>query len=183
MNLENCVDNLGLESESSLNKLDKSRAYSSRRNLLMNKSYSNLSNNQLKTSTAQLLPTTISGGLLIAAANSSSNLLKSSNSLNALIDLDMMESVSVGSFDRLSLYSCGACNSETDLRRSFYLVDGSGSGSYHADSSQSRLSGGGAKETTTKKRSSTSNGFSLIDPTLSLSNLKETRVIDWLEHI
>lgn len=209
MNLENCVDNMGLEKSST-------GIYSSRRNLLINKSYSNLSNNLLsagrKMPTSQLMSNNnnnsnkMSCAMLVNSSSSHLNLYKSSNSLNAL-DLDLMESVSVGSFDRLSLYSCGGANSECDLNQCCYLVemidDGCGdnhvfnnnSSSFSLSKSRLNLIGGstgGAKtaatttETISKnnRTSKSSTGcFSLIDNPMSLSNLKENRVIDWLENI
>lgn len=47
---------------------------------------------------------------------------KSSTSLNALLDLDMFESVSISSFDRLSLYSECCANSVCDLN-TYYLIE------------------------------------------------------------
>lgn len=154
MNLENCVDNMGLE---------KAAVHSSRRNLLINKSYSNLSNNF-----ASRKPQ-LNANTMINPSSSHLNLFKSSNSLNAL-DLDLMESVSVGSFDRLSLYSCGGVNSESDLNQCF-LVEMIND---VVPTTKNRL-----KMKTDEAESSRNNRVTSI----GLSNFKENRVIDWLENI
>lgn len=214
MNLENCVDNMGLEKIHAT-------VHSSRRNLLINKSYSNLSGNLLGALAARkplgqgqlgvankINNSTNSGNnsnniscMLVNSSSSHLNLYKSSNSLNAL-DLDLMESVSVGSFDRLSLYSCGGATSECDLNQCFLveMIDDNDDFNNNDNNIEQQqdgvvrsrlnlLSGGGAG-TNLKMRTSfnasnrTGGGCALVDnAAMSLSNLKENRVIDWLENI
>lgn len=168
MNLEHCVDNLGLESDG----LKITIANNSRRNLLLNKSHTNLSQNFSLGSMSKKAQNN-NNNMLINGSNL--NLFKSSNSLNAL-DLELMESVSVGSFDRLSLYSCGA-NSESDLNQYFFVdtVDNT------MDTSKNDTGEVKFDKNRSNRNQVTSSRYFVNS--VKLNNFKENRVIDWLENI
>lgn len=87
------------------------------------------------------------------------NIFKSSNSLNAL-DLELYDSVSVGSFDRQSFYS--TCpNSECDLNSCFIV-----------------------EQKLIETNSNLSNDkLHLIEESLKLNNKQNNKVANWLENI
>ena len=87
-----------------------------------------------------------------------------STSLNALLDLDMLDSVSIGSFDRHSLYSlCGPVMSDCDLSAICLFGDQSTNDLFNSTSHQ---------------------GASHLDLAIGKSKTKpNSKVIDWLQKI
>ena len=112
------------------------------------------------------------------------NLYKSSTSLNAL-DLELLDSVSVGSFDRESIYSNYA-NSECELS-SYCLYDPV---LFVQPSSQQQLTHHTGKMTSIENKSAQESGGKLSNSMASLrinssnsNNKTNSKVIDWLQNI
>jgi hypothetical protein len=114
-------------------------------------------------------------------ATSRSDLFKSSNSLNAL-DLELLDSVSVGSFDRQSFNSCGA-NSELDLSYNNcgrFRSSGRNSAALWTDSGEY----GSSSNNISKKDASSSNCQEFSLTTLNGGHLTgskfNSKVMNWL---
>jgi hypothetical protein len=128
-------------------------------------------------------------------SSSSTNLFKSSTSLNAL-DLDLMDSVSVGSFDRFSFYSFGA-NSESDLTNALYvfqdtLIDTTARNDEEFAGENSQPDESLANFVNQKQQQplnndnntyNSNNLTSIVDTYTKMGSFKENRVIDWLGNI
>lgn len=96
--------------------------------------------------------------------SSNLNLFKSSNSLNAL-DLELVDSISISSYDRLSFYSLYA-NSDYELSSTLNLTEENK-----------------ANKNANKEEISEESNLHLFEKSLKLNNHQNKKVINWLEKI
>ena len=116
--------------------------------------------------------------------SSNLNLYKSSNSLNAL-DLELLDSVSVGSFDRQSLYSL--THSEYELGN-FYVLENSPDLDFTSNINENNNVNSNNNQPISNYRSclflnTLNDSSSTVTSSFKDKNLtKNSKVVDWLQH-